>query len=144
MLEQVVLWNFHHIYVDYMLELVYFWHILPLCIGLQRTMDSPYHPHCSGSVVESSGAATPPVASATELDFPFFEFQLTSQHLPGIHPHIAGILRAMFLSHCTLPGARFAPQCSIHSSESMEWQSGGSHPPLLSSCVPSPTHLCCH
>ena len=112
--------------------------------GLQCTMDSPRYSHSTGSFMECGRALTPPTTPATELDLSLVELPLASQRLSVLHPFFPGFSRAVLLSHCTLPGSWLTTQGSIHTSESLERESCGSHSYLLSPGVPVSTFLCCH
>lgn len=107
-------------------------------------MDSSHHPHSAGGIMESSRALTPPSTPAAELDIPFMELPSASQRMSVLYPFVPGFSGAVLLPHCTFPGAWLPTQGAIHTSKSVEWQSGGSHSHLLSPGVPVSTFLCCH
>jgi hypothetical protein len=107
-------------------------------------MDSPHHFYSAGNLMECGRALSPPITPATELDLSLLELPLASQRLSVLHPVFPGFSGAVLLSHCTLPGSRLTTQGTIHTSESLERQSCGSHSHLLSPGVPVSTFLCCH
>jgi hypothetical protein len=107
-------------------------------------MDSPHNPHSAGGAMEFSGALTPSSSPATELAISFVEFSVAIQLMSVLHSVVAWFFGAVLLPHGAIPGAWLFTQGAIHTSQSVERQSGGSDFDLLSASVPVPTLLCCH